>query len=465
MEYRAIILLLTLYFIRPQDWVPGMAGWNVAKPVMLLAIMGMMSRNRKSLLNAPWPFMATPHEWIMAVYTIYILFTTPELGATVSDLMPKVLAFYLALHSLTSEQRLHNFVKWWRWSLIAVAVMGASTLIGVDFTGSQAATDQNQGRLSLHHWMLDNANALGHTLITLLPLLYFGVVKDRSISRGLAAVFPAALACLCLWSTQSKGAYLVGAGLLVFSVLLGRPWWLKISILALALGVGGTALSYLPRMNEMGNWRADEGVVGRLMAWEMARNVTHTTVTGEGYRAFNATIKWEGKLIPKATHSAYVQVGGDLGIPGLMLYLSVLCCGLRTMLAFHGVSRELDRLRGALFSLLLGYMASGWMINRSYHLEFFLIMAGIAAYQRLCVRAAGLETPAVPLAAAASRDGVGLLAWSRKRAATAAPVRNVKTLAQRLSGWRRYGLLDAGLAFVSLQAVVSIWDYILSNLY
>ena len=432
---------------------------------MILAIAGMMSRNRKSLLNAPWPFMATPHEWIMAVYTAYILFTTPELGATISDLMPKVLAFFLTLHSLTSRQRLGSFVKWWRWSLIAVAVMGAGTLIGVDFTGSQAATDQNQGRLSLHHWMLDNANALGHTLITLLPLLYFGVVKDRSISRGLAAVFPAALACLCLWSTQSKGAYLVGAGLLVFSVSLGRPWWLKISILSLALGVGGTALSYLPRMNEMGNWRADEGVVGRLMAWEMARNVTRTTVTGEGYRAFNATIKWEGKLIPKATHSAYVQVGGDLGVPGLLLYLSVLCCGLRTMLAFHGVSPELDRLRGALFSLLVGYMASGWMINRSYHLEFFLIMAGIAAYQRLCVRTVAQKVQALPVCPAPSKDDRGLAAWCRKKSRAPSPGPNLKPLNQRIGGWRRYGLLDAGLAFASLQVVVSIWDYVLSSLY
>ncbi len=440
MEFSAAILLLTLYYIRPQDWVPGLAGLNVIKPIMLLGLAGLMTRNRRRLLDAPWPFMASPHEWIMVVYTGYILATAQDLKFTMADLLPKVAAFFLVLHSLTSQARLQSFIKWWRWSLVGVTVMGIGTLIGVDFTASRAAMDQNQGRLALHHWMLDNANALGHTLITLLPLLYFGVVKDRPISRGLLAIPPAAMACICLWSTQSKGAYLVGAGLLVFCVFLGRPWWMKISILALALGMGGTALSFLPRMNEMGRLRADEGVVGRLMAWEIARNVSRTTTTGEGYRGFNASIKWEGRLIPKATHSAYVQVGGDLGVPGLLLYMSTLCCALRALFTCHGVSREMDRLRGALFALLVGYMASGWMINRSYHLEFFLILGAVAAYHKLCIRLIHQPLP--------------------EAAGTASPPRTLR----RMGRWRRYGLLDAGLAFVSTQGVLAMWDYVMTSL-
>ena len=68
MEFTSVILFLTLYFIRPQDWVPGLAGMNVAKPTMLLGLVGMLVRNRKSILNAPYPVMATPHEWVMAAY-------------------------------------------------------------------------------------------------------------------------------------------------------------------------------------------------------------------------------------------------------------------------------------------------------------------------------------------------------------------------------------------------------------
>jgi O-antigen ligase len=299
--------------------------------------------------------------------------------------------------------------------------------------------------------------------VTLLPLLYFGVVKGRSISHGLWALPPAIMACWCLWSTQSKGAYLVGALLIVFSVLLGRPWWLKISIILLALAMGSTALSVLPRMNEMGKLRNDEGVVGRLLAWEMARNVTRTATTGEGYMGFNANIRWEGKVIPKATHSAYVQTGGDLGLPGLLLYLSALCCGLRTMIVYYGVNKKMDRVRGALFALLLGYMASGWMINRSYHLEFFLILAAIAAYQRLCLRSLASKAAPVKEEAKAAPTKDPFLTWRRKRVVNT-PMNSEATMMRRFGKWRRYGLLDAGFAFATLQVVLAIWDYVLTNL-
>ena len=220
-------------------------------------------------------------------------------------------------------------------------------------------------------------------------------------------------------------------------------------------------------MDEMGKLRADEGVVGRLMAWDMAREVTRTSPTGEGYMGFHANIKWEGRMIPKATHSAYVQVGGDLGLPGLLLYLSALCCGLRTMMVYYGVSPAMDRMRGALFALLAGYLASGWMINRSYHLEFFLILGAIAAYQRLCVNAIALM-PAVEQADATPRPlkaPAPQLRWLRKRVLVKpAEQPDVDKLKRRFGYWRRYGLLDLGLAFMSFQVVLYVWDYVLTNL-
>ncbi len=460
MEFAAVILLLTFYFIHPQDWVPGMAGLNVVKPIIAMAILGMVSR-RRNARHLPWRFMRTPHEWIMVVYAAYILVSAPSPGDVAGDMLPLVVFFFLTLHSITSVERLDSFLKWWRWSLIGVAIMALGVVVGVDFTQSATITDQNAGRLALNHWNLNNPNALGHTLITLFPLLYFGVIRDRRrgrfITRLISVLIPAAIASVCLWKTQSKGAYLVGAGMIVFAILLGRPWWLKVAIISLAIAGGGTVLSVLPRMNELSHLKSDEGVVGRIMVWQMARGVTRNTVSGEGYKRFAAHIRWEGRMIPKATHSSYVQIGGDLGLPGLLLYLSVLCCGLRTLFSYYGYSEELDRLRGALFALLLGYVASGWMINRSYQTEFFLLIGAIAAYQQLCLRAAAVarhEEAAVPAA--------------QSQVAAARPKRRQRTtgkgaFARWMPPWRRYGILDAACACIALQMVLWIWDYAIST--
>ena len=208
-------------------------------------------------------------------------------------------------------------------------------------------------------------------------------------------------------------------------------------------------------MQEMGHLRSEEGVVGRLMAWQIARGVTRNTITGEGYRKFAAHIQWEGKLVPKATHSSYVQIGGDLGLPGLLLYLSVLCCGLRTMVLYQGVSPELDRMRGALFALLLGYIVSGWMINRSYHTEFYMLIGAIAAYQQLCMRAARLPATAGSVAALSARRRLKLGPQASRRKPPPW---------KWLFPWKRYGLLDALCAFVALQLVLWTWDYVITNL-
>ena len=145
MEFTAVILLLTLYFIHPQDWLPGMAGFSVIKPVIALGVLGLMNRKRNSVMGAPWRFMHTPHEWIMVVYGLYIIATAPAPGAMIGDLVPLLVYFFLTLHTITSLQRLESFLKWWRWSLCGVALMGLGVVFGVDFTQSRAITDMQQG--------------------------------------------------------------------------------------------------------------------------------------------------------------------------------------------------------------------------------------------------------------------------------------------------------------------------------
>lgn len=213
MELTAVILLLSFYFIHPQDWLPGMAGMNVVKPIIALGFMGLMTRNRKSVLHRPWRFMRTPHEWIIVVYVGYIIVTSPEPGEIMVELLTLLVYFFLTLHAITSKHRLESFLKWWRWSLYGIAVMGLGVVLNVDFTQSRGITDIEGGRLSLNHWNLSNPNALAHTLVTTFPLIYFGVIKGarRPLISVLGALVPTAMACVCLWETQSKGAYVVGA--------------------------------------------------------------------------------------------------------------------------------------------------------------------------------------------------------------------------------------------------------------
>ncbi len=449
MVFTASICILVLYFVRPQDWIPGLAGFNVIRPVIAIGVFGLMSRTRNRHGLLPLKFMRTPHEWLMLVYLLYMLFTSPDGLQVFSELLALGLFFFITMHGISSALLMLAFINWWKWALVVVVVMGLGTLYGFDFTQSSVATAEMQGRLCLRHWMLDNPNALGHTLVTLLPLLYFTMFKGRPLTSKIMALVTALLVGVCLWHTQSKGAYLVGAAVILVALLLGRPLWFKGAVLAIAIGGGQTALSTLPRMSEMGALRQDEGVAGRIMAWEIARGVTEHTITGEGWKKFAAVIEWEGESIDKATHSSYVKIGADLGIPGLLLYLSLLCCGLRSLLTYGGYNVRMERARRILFCLLLSYIGSGWMIDRAYHTEFFLLLGAIASYQVLSVR------------------HVRELAQARASAEPLPmPLSPLRRHMQRspILSWRTYGVGDAVAACLALQLVLFTWDYVILNL-
>ena len=456
MVFAAAIATLLLYFIRPQDWISFIEGANVVRPVIAAGLIGLFMRRRGSRTSGPLPFFKTPHEWLMLAYLGYIVFTSPDSFNDAKEALSQGAFFFITLHAIQSSRQLQLFLGWWRWAVLGIVVMALGTVYGFDFTGSASYTEAMFGRLSLRSWLLNNPNALGHTLASLLPLLYLSMFRGKGFVSKLLALALMLLTGLCIWHTQSKGSYLVGAAGMTLALLIGRPLWMKAAFLALAIGGGQAALSSLPRMTDVSSLRNDEGVMGRLMAWDIARSVTRNKSTGEGWKRFNAVIRWEGEDIPKATHSSYVKIGGDLGLPGLFLYLSVLCLGARTLLVWRAPDDRMEEQRRLLLTLLGCYAISGWMIDRAYHTEFFMITGAITAYHALCVRAVTRIRAEI--------------AHGDIRPSVSAPFQNQvlrpsKSWWQpRLTAWRSYSLMDAGIAICALQAVLATWDYILVNL-
>ena len=479
MEFFFAILFLVLYYLRPQDWVPGMAGLEIVRPLVAFWILALVAgRSRPSPLPG---FARTPHDWAMFAYLGYILFFG---GGSIMGLLP-FLAFYaLTVQSVNSWDRLSRYLVVWNGLLFGLALLGVLSTVGIDLTGAQDLRYTQMGRLSLGTWLHNNPNALAHSIVAALPASYVLFFWKGSLT-GRSVVFPlfAAVVFYCAWLTQSKGGYVVGAALLVIALILGRPRWFQVIAVAATLTVGVSALSFLPRMSEMGNLRADEGVQGRLLAWEMAKTVADTKANGEGWRKFHAMIPWrEGNrtlIVPKATHSSYVQVAADLGRYGLFLYFAALWCALHTVLFFKSADTGQERCRRVLLIFLFGNIVSGWMINREYHTEYFLLIAATAALHRLrkadelealakaespALAAEGPPVSAAPKSADLVRRSLGTIkeAW-RPRETPAFKPAPVSPLSRKPL-WNRFGLFDFATSFALTWLTLVMWDYILKNL-
>ena len=479
MELRAAILFLFLYYIRPQDWIEGLAGFNIMRPMIVLWAVALFNARDRSPVSG---LFKTPHDWLMLAYFGYVLWNASEFQAALFGFLPLVVFYFFTVHSLSSWDRLLTYLKAWNFMLLGVAGIAVASLYGFDLTNAVNMTAVNKGRLAIGTWIHNNPNALAHSVVVIIPLSYL-LYFFRGNVVGMFFVFPAmsALAVYCAMRTESKGAFVVGGILLVMIFVIGRPLFVKFMAVAVAASIGFTALSFLPRMEEMGNLRGDEGVQGRMLAWEQAKMVMEANVGGVGWKQFIAMIRWEDALIPKATHSSYVQIGAELGLVGLGLFLALLWLAFRSSVkAFRFTGADTDpnreRCRRIIMMLIVAYALSSWMINREYHTEYFLLIAVAAAMHRLCLAEEAEELDPVAMEAEEEPDmapqpimalGVRQVGGSTMPHLTFTnPALSIGPHEEASpTFWNRIGFVDVAMCASLTWAVLYIWDYILKNLW
>jgi hypothetical protein len=98
----------------------------------------------------------------------------------------------------------------------------------------------------------------------------------------------------------------------------------------------------------------------------------------------------------KATHCAYNQNGAELGYVGLYLFVGLMYCSIRTLLLVKCEDDDEERIRRAMFAMVVAYAASSWMVDFCYRPTFFLMLATISAFHRhLLNKEAGAAVPEV----------------------------------------------------------------------
>lgn len=392
MDFKLVVVVLLTYFIRPQDWVPGMAGINLMKPLMAVTILAMFTRRRGVTAHS---FFKTPTDWAVVAYGIYIIASAPDGQSPFGAVVVLVAYYFVTAQALSTPRRISIYLTCWLICLVVVAAMAVASEYGLDLTGAREITYAvpENPRLALNTYLFDNPNSLGHSVVLAIPLAYFLLFWRKPASKKLLAIAIVVLTAYCAYLTKSKGAYLVGFAVLVASQLFGRPRVFQAITLLLALTIGIELLNKLPRMTDIGRAREDEAIMGRMLAWEKARLASKESATGEGFKNFKAMIEYDGEEIFKATHSSYVLVGAELGPVGMFFFLGVLYASLRILVTARCHRFEDESSRRAMFVLLLGFMASSWLIDRSYHLEYFLLAGAVAALHRRLGVEAGILDP------------------------------------------------------------------------
>jgi len=489
MDFACIVLFLAIYYLKPQEWTSIFAQIRFAQLTMIASLATLVFRERGLKLR---DFFRTPHDWAIAFFFLWVCFTyNTGFVDGFKDFLNRLIFYVAIVHTLSTWNRISRFLCWWTAFVWITALLALAGEFFWDPLNSQQLTHYiNKGRLSLRLSMVNNPNALGHTLAPVLAMLYFSAYWKRPVFAKVLGVVCIGIAAFAIYLTFSKGAFIVSAVVILATFTFGRPKWVQILVVAVFMASGIGALYALPRMNELSKSKTDEALQGRIKAFTHGYEYYTTYERGIGMRQFVGRMLKDHK-IAKASHSTYVQTGAELGRIGMFLFLLVLWCNLRTVMFSKTDTPEQERIRRLLFILVVSYMASGWMVDFAYRATFFMFSAAVGAYHRQLYLQKKLEEerledektvvkPWLPnLAPAVSLPNTGTaaatLATLPESESEAAPIARRpwlrgKTLRQEPEGttverlhWSRIGVIDIVVVIALLKATEMAWTYAINH--
>lgn len=254
-----------------------------------------------------------------------------------------------------------------------------------------------------------DANDMGMLLDCTLPFTLYFAARARTLPWRVAAAGASVLFLAGIVRSGSRGAFLGLVAVALYTLLRGHHialrWRVTSLVTAALLLVTIGSDRYWQMMQTLLNPTTDYNWAGgasggRMEVWKRGVGyMLHHPVFGVGLGAFPVA---EGTISPlaarqsygggakwSAAHSSYVQVGGELGIGGALLFLALLWT------AFRGVTRRgggHHPLAPPIAASLVAYAVSGAFLSQAYATVLYAILA-------LAVGAARLAPDPVPRAA------------------------------------------------------------------
>ena len=316
---------------------------------------------------------------LMTVSTIFSL--APEQSWPKYGEFSKIILYAIVLQSfLNTRTRVHALVWLLVFCLGFYGVKGGAIFIvsggASHFTGPPGT-------------MIGDGNQLALAILMVIPLMNYLRLQSAHawIRHGLFAAM--LFSVLAVIGTYSRGGFI---GLVVFGGMIWLRSRHKLASLVLVVGFAALVIQVAPAawLNRMSTIQTaeqdDQSFQGRLIAWQTyLAAAQERPLLGAGlyalnspsvffrYQPYETGISYENKK-PRAAHSIYFQVLGELGFIALAIYLSLIAHTLLlTSLSSRRFSYHKPHLASMLQSSLLIFMIAGAALSMAFYDLFLLV--------------------------------------------------------------------------------------------
>ncbi len=323
--------------------------------------------------------------------------------------------------------------------LMWVSVFGATLYSFMVITRIPVGADGRLGDLYYY-----DANDLGMLIVMTIPMIVFFARGDSKPALRIGAALCLPVLMVALMKTGSRGGFL---GLIAVSLFM--VWRYRavsktmrlsavavMAVLFLAFGSDRywTMMSTMLHPSQDYNFQANVES-GRMEIWKRGMGYMMSyPLTGVGANAFPAA---EGMISPlaarqsvgiglkwSAAHNSFVEIGAELGIPGLLLFLAVLIqagLSLRSPRRRRGAppldpNSPDEALAQTLAACLMGFCVSGFFLSQAYSTYLYTLLGMIATPGRRPQPGAGAPvTGAMPVGVRRDSWRVGVPRFGRAR--------------------------------------------------
>ena len=392
LAYYALVVFTFLYYTRPQDVIPGLAGIPVEKIVGGIAVLGVVAGLATRRLKARVPIEIKLLFLLFADLCLTIPFAYWRGGAfsvVFEQFSKAVLIALLVAMVMQNVSQLRRLI----WvQAAAVAIMtGLSIALrpgGDRLHGVLGGIFENPNDLAVDiaiNWplclalLLAARGPLRRAFWTVgLVVMLYGLIATFSRS-GFIAMSVALLACFWEFGIRGKRVALV-----VLTGILG--------IASIAVAV--STPHYVNRLQSIvrgGGVDSDDQAsleARRQLLVSSLDLAIHHPIFGVGPGNFPAvTESWH------VTHNTYTEFAAEAGFPALILFLIILALAFRNLrrvrkTAAYAKSKEVQLFTGALWASLAAYLAGAMFASTEYNLfPYFMVAYTSVLY--------GLSTAAV----------------------------------------------------------------------
>jgi probable O-glycosylation ligase (exosortase A-associated) len=402
-----------LAYMRPQDLAWNISSMQLSLWVAIAMLVGLVlasGRERFATFRLQTILLIAIGVWYAITCQTAVL---PDLAEKWLDVYVKIILISVITTGLVITRRRFDFMM----MVIAfsLGLLGMKNGLFAISAGGAQFTSGPGG------FMIDR-NAFAVALNMAIPLLVgVALTTDRKLLR-IAALALVPFCMITIFCTFSRGGLLTLG--LVGAMLIWRTRKPVLATVVLAAGIAAFSLTtsdqlkekYADRSSSITSFEEDESAMGRIRAWGVALQMwSDHPITGVGPRNFTLLYRrYSNTDEVHVAHNSYLQMLAETGLPGFLLFVSLLAVGLLRLQVVR--MRHKDGWAGIWAGMmqvsLVAFAAGGLLLDMALF-DLFYQMVALTVSLEVAAAGEAVEPGAEP---AVRTDGPW---WKQPRAAAA----------------------------------------------